>query len=651
MAGKRGTERARWNYIIKIGFLFFIIFFMMLGVMVIRVHKFPDHFLRSIGHNKWLEIVIPGLSEPLNNAIFKYGNELSNNKEVDRAKYRKELIRYFGFDPEILDTTERRTLVIGSDTAIGTAIIQNLSKSHIPYVPVKGPIAFNLSVEDAWIPLDYLNIERAIFIHQPVLFRHSHSDGGEYIEAMSSRYVKGVMKRLEKRNINTILVSNPPHFEFFADVARKARVVLLPHLIDHKQPYDTENLVTRTILECRTKKQSIIESFDNEVITNMSPKQAASFILSDWKETGLFALEGDKSLQPTELKIEGCTVAFTRTRHTFRALKKPSAIILSNKVTIQSAIEHASRLLRPSNETYLSIIVGGRNDNYAGNFKTRAQNFLNEIGNSLERIPLANVEVVYVDYATPQGKENLNQVFTIPDNLKGRMKFIIVPEEFQTEKMKLYNIKLGFLEYFAKNIGIRRSLGQFAVAMNPDSLLSDQFFEFVSQRAFSRGVFYISNRIMMEENETQSIEQVKINEPWNYEGHREFGKFWYLENNKDTFGYEYGEGGLGDFTMLSRDMWEAVNAYDELGSNFYVDHTFKAKMLKLICGGFAANLPAPVFHQYHIHLSSKMPRSPLSYAFAVLDDYMKYGQLRQNGGSPDTPRWGSPDRKFKEIFV
>jgi hypothetical protein len=74
-------------------------------------------------------------------------------------------------------------------------------------------------------------------------------------------------------------------------------------------------------------------------------------------------------------------------------------------------------------------------------------------------------------------------------------------------------------------------------------------------------------------------------------------------------------------------------------------------MLKIVSGGYAAQLPCPVLHQYHLHVSSSRPSKSLAFVNATLDDYLLYGRLRHMNGVPDRPNWGFSHKEFKQIVL
>jgi hypothetical protein len=524
-------------------------------------------------------------------------------------------------------------------------VIRNLTLSEIPFVCIKNFMDFDLSSGDSWLPFQYVSITRAVVCHQSFLFRHSTSDGGHYVESLATEYLRKVDRFLKHRNVAVTYAVVPPHFAVYEELCVRSRVVLFSHVIDSHQTGDTENLVMRSARECIRTNFSRIEYFDTETISNLDLDQGASFLLAD-RAPGLYRIEGNDSITLTELDIHRCKLTLTKSPHTFSAIspKKVRRVVIGNARSARELITETFTHVTHFDSIYLSIVVTGRNDQYGGNFLNRAQTFLNQVSASVERVPLADVEVVYVDYATPFSDKKLYELLNIPPALHRRVRFIVVPSFFHST----LRAKVSFLEYTAKNIGIRRSKGEFVLAANPDSLLSDSFFELCSQRAFNPGVFYTSDRIVMQKHQDHQTEFLKINEPWKFE--RKFSKFWLLTPDKEKFGYSY-QAGLGDFTMLSKELWEALGAYDSVMSNRYLDHMFKAKMLKLVCGGYAASLPNPVLHQYHVHLSSSIPGYTLALVNATLDDYLVYGRLKQRNGEPDKPFWGAPKKQFREVLL
>ena len=592
---------------------------------------------KLVNRNLWSGIVVPPFGQKVTGVSF------DEKGEIDREKHRRELVRYLGVDPAREDLSRPRVLVIGADTVVGAAIVRKLERDGVNYVTLNSAVHFNLSVEDAWAALDNLDILRIIFVHRPILFWGSRSDGGSYIQALNEEYLMKAHALIRKRGIPVLYVACPPHFSFYKKLSETARVVLVPSFSDTSTIHDGHNMIAKVVRQCEKRGKAELELFDeSEEYVNVIDDEIVDLILGQ-DGFGLFAFSGEQMRLGMVRKNE-CDLWINQCVHRYDTINISAMPNSVYNLTHQHMPFDMYRV-RSDNSTYLTIVLAGRNDLYAGDFISRAQTFLNKVDQSLEKFPLADIEIVYVDYATPWGKQKLHEILTIPKNLKGRVTFVVVPEEFQKQKMKLYDTTLGFFEYFAKNIGIRRANGQFVLAMNPDSLLSHNFFAMCEQRQFNEGTFYISDRIMMNETGKTDVEYVNINEPWRRNQH--FAKFWLLANNKDTFGYDYGLGGLGDFTMLSKKLWMALNAYDELGANFYVDHEFKAKMMKLVSGGYAAYLPNAVLHQYHVHMSSKMPKPSLDTVHATLDDYMKYGQLRQSNGAPDTPEWGCPQCEFE----
>jgi hypothetical protein len=632
----------------KFGFIFFFWSFVAILILFIRTahsRYSPGISFSPTPQNKWFEVVIPSRSVPPLTSVFRYPDLILHPPRVlNRSQYSIELVRYLGLDPSDPDLSAERVLVIGSGTVIGTAVERNLRDSGQRFVCVRSPLGFDLSYSDAWIALQHLSIKRAIVVHQPFLFRHSESDGGGYIERINARYVEGVAAMLGGRGIATTFVVTPPHFAIFERFVGTAQVVLLPHVIDGAQNVDTENIVSRAIGECHRRNQTEIESFDAELISNVDVDRAIAWILADHR-IGLYRINGNDSIHVEQVQLVGCSISARKSPHRSVTLSgQASNITIASALMANELLSQTSGRIANVNSVYLSIVVTGRNDNYGAGFLKRAQNFLNKLGESLALVPLAELEIVCVDYAAPPGQKNLHEIFELPEALRGRVRFVIVPSRFHEE----FHAPVGFLEYVAKNIGIYRSRGEFVAAMNPDSLLSYHFLENCANRAFNPGVFYVSHRVMMQENEQETTEFQKINEPWRYPNPEPLASFRLLSGDKDTFGYDYVPG-LGDFTMMSKALWDAIGAYHILSSNTYVDHILKGKMLKIVSGGYTAKLPFPVLHQYHPHVSSNRPSESMAFVNTTLDDYLQYGRLVHVDYEVDRPTWGFPDGNFREV--
>ncbi len=114
----------------------------------------------------------------------------------------------------------------------------------------------------------------------------------------------------------------------------------------------------------------------------------------------------------------------------------------------------------------LSVVAVGRNDDYADGFLDRFRCFLYQLCEQLGVFP-RTLEIVVVDWNPPPGKPRLSEQLEFlepPENLT--IRFIEVPGAVHAALENSDRIPL--FEYLAKNVGIRRALGRFVLATNPE---------------------------------------------------------------------------------------------------------------------------------------------------------------------------------------
>lgn len=118
----------------------------------------------------------------------------------------------------------------------------------------------------------------------------------------------------------------------------------------------------------------------------------------------------------------------------------------------------------------LSIVLGGRDDNYGENFIERLNQALTTNIENLDNTDL-EYEVIVVDFNPLNQKylhinETLKEVLSHP-----RVKNIVVdPSVSEEEDLSPQT----YYEYFAKNVGAKRSLGELIFTTNSDIILSKQ---------------------------------------------------------------------------------------------------------------------------------------------------------------------------------
>ena len=126
----------------------------------------------------------------------------------------------------------------------------------------------------------------------------------------------------------------------------------------------------------------------------------------------------------------------------------------------------------PSSAPFLSIVLTGRNDEYGGDFQTR---FLRALAFNTRELAARGIpyEVVFVEWAPdPQRPLLVDLVVDTIGALRdsGTFRGIVVDRAYH-DALSL-NPRLEYLEFLAKNVGIRRAAGEYVLTTNCDVLFS-----------------------------------------------------------------------------------------------------------------------------------------------------------------------------------
>lgn len=245
-----------------------------------------------------------------------------------------------------------------------------------------------------------------------------------------------------------------------------------------------------------------------------------------------------------------------------------------------------------SDQPYISFVVTSRNDNHGGDMRKRMNIFVNGLIHQCNKYKL-KCELVMIDWNSPDPNELLDKVLpktTAEDFLT--IRYIVVPKEIHNQMN--FSEHLGLYQMIAKNVGIRRSNGNFIVCTNVDLLFSNKMFERLSRRDLKEGVFYRANRcdipntIQEDWSVEEQLEFSEKNIKKRLGKHPIFGvfkstsspifnhKFAYpllkflastkrvLIGKKRTERAMLDFDACGDFTLMSKADWEKIEGYVEL---------------------------------------------------------------------------------------
>lgn len=143
-------------------------------------------------------------------------------------------------------------------------------------------------------------------------------------------------------------------------------------------------------------------------------------------------------------------------------------------------------------EPYLSIVVASRNDDHGGNLLRRMQIFVDGLLAQCRRHQLS-AELILVEWNPPADRPRLAQALRWPDDT-GPCQVRIIEVSQRIHRRYRHAKELPLFQMIAKNVGIRRSRGQFVLATNIDILFSDELMEHFAARRLAPGRLYRMDR-------------------------------------------------------------------------------------------------------------------------------------------------------------
>lgn len=252
-----------------------------------------------------------------------------------------------------------------------------------------------------------------------------------------------------------------------------------------------------------------------------------------------------------------------------------------------------------STPPFLSLVLTGRNDDYGGSFVSR---FFRVLRFNLELLAerQLSTEVVLVEWCPIPGRPLLAERLhdALPAHLLQRVTTYVVDSRYQ-DAMSL-NPKLDYLEFVAKNVGVRRATGQYLLTTNTDLILSGAMGRTLAAGTLRPGCVYRANRIDLKLGiDDSTLHHALLDNPDNHVPRPPIAPPLYA-------------GAAGDFTLLDRDTFHKLRGFNELYRmvRIGVDHNF---LVKAQSSGVAiADIGPPVYHVAHLasyqtskHLASR----------------------------------------------
>lgn len=285
------------------------------------------------------------------------------------------------------------------------------------------------------------------------------------------------------------------------------------------------------------------------------------------------------------------------------------------------------------NNSYLSIVVVGRNDNYGGDFVQRLQQFFDWNVEYLEKCKISS-EIIFVNWNPIKKKQPIEDLIKFPTDRKyTKIRIITVPGEIH-EKYVNSDVRktVPIFEFIAKNTGIRRASGEYILCVNADVLIHPKIFRFIANSKLDKKYYYRANRIDFKTPKSISLKEIfKVSYIVSLKGFQyRFGnffdknlqyhffrllntlkiawEFWKLRNEAfcNYFGISVTYNNAtyythclnsGDFLLMNKKNWQTLRSYPEY--TYISTHTDSVFMIIAYSSLKEYILRTPVFHQEH----------------------------------------------------
>ncbi len=234
---------------------------------------------------------------------------------------------------------------------------------------------------------------------------------------------------------------------------------------------------------------------------------------------------------------------------------------------------------------YLSIVLTGRNDNHGGDFNER---FFRALRFNHELLAAAGLdyELVFVEWAPLRGRPYLAALLAEQLPHPAHLTSYVVDPRYHDAFV--LNPKLRFMEFVAKNVGIRRARGAFVLTSNTDIYYSRALVERLARRQLEAGTLYRATRIDLKLGaDLTHVDAALLEDPRNYAA-------------VNTIKPPRFTNGAGDFLLLDRVSYHRVRGFNEVYrvAKIHIDSNFCAKVY---ANGYQiVDIGAPVYHLNHV---------------------------------------------------
>ncbi len=235
---------------------------------------------------------------------------------------------------------------------------------------------------------------------------------------------------------------------------------------------------------------------------------------------------------------------------------------------------------------FLSIVVTGRNDGHGGDFNGR---FLRTLAFNHDRLREHGIahEMVLVEWAPPADRPRLTDLVreSLPHVSPVLTSYLVDPRYQDACSL---NARLTYMEFLAKNIGIRRARGQVILSTNADIYLGSGVVKTLAAGGLEPRTVYRATRTDVKLGaDVSHVHWDLLEDPRNHTTYKTIQPPLY-------------SGGSGDFILLQRDGFHALRVFNEVYrlTRIGLDVNF---LVKAYASGFRiADIGSAVYHTSHV---------------------------------------------------
>lgn len=269
---------------------------------------------------------------------------------------------------------------------------------------------------------------------------------------------------------------------------------------------------------------------------------------------------------------------------------------------------------------YLSVVAASRNDDHGGDPLIRTQIFVTNFARQCEKYRLP-AEIIVVDWNPVPGRPGLAAELNLPPKATCVQARVVTVPAALHQRLK-YAERLPLFQMLAKNVGIRRAKGNFILATNIDILFSDELIRFIAlQRLDTRKQYRVDRYDIQSGLSSEAPLDETLDYAWNnpIRTHRRYHPeklvrhlygeelfkkvcipdpefrekiegvavvqehdVWQVRPDPFVNMSHLHTNACGDFTLLSREGWEAIRGYSEFAS-----YSFNIDSMALIAAHYA----------------------------------------------------------------